>query len=217
VEPIAERLRREEDRAVLRRIVRAVSEIGYEHFFDDAVSPEMAGGEDSPLGARGVLVMPGARHGREESRTEHREAGGVLGSGGSRIADAAQIVVAVSRRGRRGASLASVLTKLVERLAQPPAARTVMVLSDSWDAATFTAIARQRFAEQQARGVEFVFLLVGSPEHIVSPLPMILNGLAMQGGWRQPHGRREGSNFEESHAQARRSRPNRACLGSVRD
>lgn len=156
-------LRHDEDRQILTRIVRAVSEVGYEHFFDDVTSREMHGGRDSPLGAEGVEVVPG-------------------GQGGGRAA----VVVALSRRGRRGASLETMLVKVSRRLADGAAARTVILLSDSWDAGLFARVARERFAEHHGRGVDFVFLVVGSPPQIVSPIPVFLNGQPAEKRTNQP-------------------------------
>lgn len=160
IEPLLTALDDDQCCKVLRRVVRAVSEIGYEHFCDDVTSREMRGGDDSPLGAPDVQVIPDPGQ-----------------------AHSGAIVIALSRRGRRRASLVHMLeqtTELLEAAPGPP--RAVIVVSDTWDAGIFATTALSSFREHHARGVQFAVLLVGSPEQIVSPVPVLLNGRSLDSG-----------------------------------
>jgi len=141
---------------VLCRIMRAIAEIGYECFFDDVTSNEMNPGPDSPLGDEAVRVIRKDMPGGDPALRN--------------------IVVGVARGSQKRAFYGrpNVLVKLGETLTAAAAPMAAIVLVDSWDTAEFQREHFPAFRLHHARGHRFLFLLVGSPETQVAPLPLDL-------------------------------------------
>ncbi len=147
---------------VVWRIVRAIAETGYECFFEDVTSNEMNAGPDSPLGDEAVRVIR-------------------KGTPGTDLASA-NIIIGVAKGAQKRAYYGrpNVLLKLGETLTAAPAPVVAIVLVDSWDTAEFQREHFPAFRLHHARGHRFLFLLVGSPETQVAPLPLNLGSQRSQ-------------------------------------
>jgi hypothetical protein len=138
----------DEVHGVLRRIMQAIAEIGYDNFLEDVTSKEFAAGENSPLGSADVTVVPGPQPRRLSG-----------------------IVVGITKGSKSHAKLGfprvmeQIKTLLREGKDQVAFG---LVLCDAWDTESF----RDQHLEdlQRLSPVPFLFMLVGSPESVVTPV-----------------------------------------------
>jgi hypothetical protein len=111
---------------VVRRVLQAISEIGYDYFSSDVTSNEFISGDDTPLGSKNAAVIP----------SDHR-------------LQLAQNLVGVTKgsgRGRLG--FARVMEEILSFLREPGVAiRFLLVLCDAWDASE----SRLRYLEELRR------------------------------------------------------------------
>jgi len=141
--------------AVIRRVVTAIYELGYDAWLDDMTAREMRHGPEGPAGSSWVNVIPG--------------------SGSDTCAP---ILLAVSRgsRGTDPASLTRVMKAMKQHLARcRGVTKLVLVTMDTWNAQRFETGHRRALAKFHQEGVTFIFLLVGSPRRRLSPLTVDLN------------------------------------------
>jgi hypothetical protein len=136
---------------IVERVAAAIGEIGYDPFVDDITSGEMAGGPDSPVGTDVINVIP---------------------SGGKKAQCADVLLVAARGDGKRGAGgfsqcMQQMKTHLIECAG---ITRFVLFITDTWDAQGFIDNHFNELRAHYGRGVRFVFLIVGSPRHHLSPI-----------------------------------------------
>jgi hypothetical protein len=142
--------RSETARRVIQRVCQAIVEIGYDYFVEDVTSKEFVAGDDSPVGSRDVLLVPG---------------GPPLPMPG--------IVVAVSKGKQSRARLG--FTRVMEQIKAilseaKDQIRFLLLLCDSWDSGEFSS---QHLSHLRSfSGLQFLILLVGSPDNLLAPLAM---------------------------------------------
>jgi hypothetical protein len=145
---------RDEAAAVIRRIIAAISEIGYDAWLEDVTAGCMHHGQEGPVGSEMVNVIPG--------------------TGGSVCAP----ILLVATRGGRGKepeAFSNAMKSTKQHLEQcSHITRLVVVLADTWDAQRFEAKHRRELAIHHAHGVEFLWLLVGSPRFNLSSIAVEL-------------------------------------------
>lgn len=133
--------------SLLRRLTDAIAEIGYEGVIEALLDESFAGGNDSVLGTNQVNVIPG--------------------QGADRCSS---VVLAVSKGIKGGLGVDSVLRKLRAHLIRcVDKTRVVIIVSDHWTP-TILDEHLEDLRAHAAKGVRFLFSLVGIPDRTVSPI-----------------------------------------------
>jgi hypothetical protein len=138
---------------VVVRVSQAIAEIGYDYFVEDVTSKEFAVGEDTPVGSAEVMLVPGER--------------------GDRL-PAIMVGVTKGKSARARLGFTRVMEEIKAILAEgKDHIRFLLVLCDTWDSAEFRA---QHLGDlQRFPGLQFLVLLVGSPDSVLAPLAMNLS------------------------------------------
>lgn len=140
---------------VVERISRVIAEVGYDALLEDALSPDLIGGDESLVGSNEVTVVPG-----------------------NQADDARPILLALTRgwSGDTPLSFSKVLQQVKTRLIEAQGTiNAVVICCDSWDSTSFRESFAEELAAHQRRGVFFLLLLVGVPDHALVPIPVSFN------------------------------------------
>lgn len=136
---------------LLRRIEAAVGEIGYAGFVEDVSSDEFLGGDDSPIGTDRINVIPGQI--QPTCRT---------------------ILLAVSRGEKGAIGFPNIMKQVRGHLIRcVDKTRLVIVLCDYWRPMMLDDHIEDLRAHHERR-VEFLFLMVGTPETVLAPVAVSL-------------------------------------------
>lgn len=139
---------------VVRRIVPAIGELGYDTFLEDVADPDMTPGADSPIGSSDINLIP----------SKHK-----TGCHFTLLA----LSKGAGKRERLGFPriMQQVKTHLIDCSG---ITKFVIFVCDTWDAAAFLNEHFDELAAHYRRGVRFVFLMVGTPRTSIAPIAVNL-------------------------------------------
>lgn len=144
---------------VVKRIVPAIGELGYDTFLEDVADPDMVPGRDSPIGSSDINLIP----------SKHK-----TGCHFTLLA----LSKGAGKRERLGFPriMRQVKAHLIECDGRngTVGTRFVIFVCDTWDAATFLDEHFDELAAHYRRGVRFLFLMVGTPRTSIAPIAVDL-------------------------------------------
>jgi hypothetical protein len=136
---------------VLARVQAAVADFGYDNFVEDVSASDFLGGDDSAVGSGAINLIPSECKG-----------------------PCCTTLLAVSKGTKRALGFPSIVKQVREHLIRcQGTTRVVIVLCDHW----FPGMLDDHLGDLRAhhdRGVRFLFLMVGIPGRVVSPVAVDL-------------------------------------------
>lgn len=144
---------------MLSRIGTAINEIGYEQFIGDLVDKDFQCGDDTLVGTAEIDLIPG--HDTDQYHS---------------------VLLAVSKDDKRAIGFPKIMKRVREHLIRAKnAVKAVVVISDYW----WSGMLDDHLGDLQAHhanGVQFLFLMVGTPGRVVSPIAVDLNAIDFKRG-----------------------------------
>jgi hypothetical protein len=138
-------------RRVLERITQAIGEIGYDEFVEDATSSNFQGGAQSLVGASSINIIPG-------------HVGGPCH----------KLLLAISKGDKKAIGFPSVMRQVREHLILCKETKAVIILCDHWYPRMLDEHIGDLRAHHEKHKVRFLFLMVGLPGRVVSPVAVDL-------------------------------------------
>jgi hypothetical protein len=136
---------------VIERIRAAVADFGYDNFVDDVSAEEFFGGDDSPVGSTAINLIPSELRGA-----------------------CSPVLVAVSKGDKRGLGFPAIMMRVREHLIRCPQTRVAIILCDHWRPGMLDDHLGDLRAHHQEHGVQFLFLMAGTPKRILAPVAVDL-------------------------------------------
>jgi hypothetical protein len=138
-------------RHVLERITQAIGEIGYDEFVEDVTSNDFHGGAQSLVGASSINLIPSQTRG-----------------------PCHLLLLAVSKGDKKAVGFASIMRQVREHLIRCKETKAVIVLCDHWHPGMLDEHLGDLRAHHDKHGVRFLFLMVGLPGRVMSPVAVDL-------------------------------------------